>query len=94
MSSEILEYLKYGLQLVTSRRGTSGWAFENLGFTDFAGKSGTAEEGEGQTHVLWVGYTPLDNPKFLAAVILENGKEGYPLAAPLVRDLLISAQEE
>ena len=94
LSSEILEYLQYGLQLVTSRRGTSGWAFENLGFTDFAGKSGTAEEGEGQTHVLWVGYTPLDNPRFLAAVILENGKEGYSLAAPLVRDLLISAQEE
>ena len=92
LSREVLNYIKYGLQLVTSSRGTSGWAFENRGFIDFAGKSGTAEEGEGQTHVLWVGYTPLENPRFLAAVVFENGKEGYPLAAPLVRDLLIAAQ--
>ena len=45
-------------------------------------------------HALFVGYAPVDNPKFACAVVVEHGVGGSKTAAPIARDLLIAAQEK
>ena len=86
-------HLRRGLELVTEPSGTAGWAFAAAGHDDFGGKSGTAEESEGQEHALFVAYAPRDAPAAVAAVVFDDGSEGLPLAAPLARDLVIAARE-
>lgn len=86
-------HLRRGLELVTGPSGTAGWAFAAAGHDDFGGKSGTAEESEGQEHALFVAYAPRDAPAAVAAVVFDDGSEGLPLAAPLARDLVIAARE-
>lgn len=83
-------HLRRGLELVTSTRGTAGWVFADAGYADFGGKSGTAEEAEGQEHVLFVAYSPREAPAALAAVVFDKAEEGRPLAAPLARDLILA----
>jgi penicillin-binding protein 2 len=45
-------------------------------------------------HALFVGYAPIENPKYACAVVVEHGVGGSKTAAPLARDLLIAAQEK
>lgn len=46
-----------------------------------------------QHHALFVGYAPVDKPRFAAAVVVEHGGSGSSTAAPIVRDLLLEAQK-
>ena len=39
-------------------------------------------------HALFVGYAPVKNPKFAAAVVVEHGGSGSSMAAPIARDIL------
>ena len=91
LQPEDAAHLRRGLELVTSTRGTAGWVFADAGYGDFGGKSGTAEEAEGQAHVLFVAYSPREAPTALAAVVFDVAEEGRPLAAPLARDLILTA---
>jgi penicillin-binding protein 2 len=43
-------------------------------------------------HALFVGYAPVDNPRYAAAVVVEHGGSGSKAAAPVVRDILLEAQ--
>ena len=90
LEPEHVAHLREGLELVTSSRGTAGWVFADAGHGDFGGKSGTAEEAEGQAHVLFVAYSPRSAPTALAAVVFDNAEEGWPVAAPLARDLVLA----
>ena len=92
LAPEHVAHLRRGLELVTEPSGTAGWAFAAAGHDDFGGKSGTAEESEGQEHALFVAYAPRDAPAAVAAVVFDDGSEGLPLAAPLARDLVIAAR--
>jgi penicillin-binding protein 2 len=47
---------------------------------------------EQQHHALFVGYAPLDNPRYVCAVVIEHGGGGSAVAAPLARDILIETQ--
>ena len=40
-------------------------------------------------HSLFVGFAPVENPKYAAAAIIEHGGFGAQVAAPLVRDTLL-----
>jgi penicillin-binding protein 2 len=40
-------------------------------------------------HSLFVGFAPVDNPRYAAAAIIEHGGFGAQVAAPLVRDTLL-----
>ena len=53
-----------------------------------AGKTGTAQNSHGDDHALFAGYAPADNPRFAAVAVVENGKHGSSVAAPLVGQLL------
>ncbi len=44
-------------------------------------------------HALFVGYAPLTNPRYACAVVVEHGVGGSKAAAPIVRDLLLMAQQ-
>ncbi len=48
-----------------------------------AGKTGTAENPEGQPHAWFIGYAPANNPKVVCSVILENAGGGGKYAAPI-----------
>lgn len=91
LAPEHAAHLRHGLELVTSTRGTAGWVFADAGYGDFGGKSGTAEEAEGQAHVLFVAYSPREAPAVLAAVVFDVADEGRRVAAPLARDLILAA---
>ncbi len=43
-------------------------------------------------HALFVGYAPLVNPRYAAAVVVEHGGSGSKAAAPIARDLLLETQ--
>lgn len=44
-------------------------------------------------HGLFVGYAPVDNPRYVCAVVVEHGGGGSAVAAPIARDLLIETQK-
>jgi len=72
-----------------------------------AGKTGTSQvrhlirEGMNQNtlpwedrhHALFVGFAPVDNPKYACAVVVEHGGGGASAAAPVARDVLLKAQQ-
>ena len=43
-------------------------------------------------HALFVGYGPVDDPKYVTAVVVEHGVGGAVAAAPMARDLLTAVQ--
>jgi len=44
-------------------------------------------------HALFVGYAPVDNPRYAVAVIVEHGGGGSTVAAPIAKELLLEAQK-
>ena len=45
---------------------------------------------ERRDHALFVGYAPLNNPRYAVSVVVEHGGGGSKVAAPAARDLLIA----
>jgi len=84
-------HLYQGLRMVTGPNGTAAAAFSAQGYTNFAGKSGTAEDAGLQQHVLFVAFAPADAPAALAAVVLDDGASGSLEAGPIARDAVLAA---
>lgn len=56
-----------------------------------AGKTGTAENGDGQTYTLWfTGFAPADDPRVAVAVVIEDRDSGFgnQVAAPIARSVM------
>ena len=45
-------------------------------------------------HSVFVGYAPIDDPKYIASVIIENGGSGSAVAAPIAHKVLNFAYQE
>lgn len=43
-------------------------------------------------HALFVGYGPIEDPKYVVSVVVEHGVGGSKAAAPIARDILTAAQ--
>jgi penicillin-binding protein 2 len=43
-------------------------------------------------HALFVGYAPIQAPRYVVSVIVEHGGGGSAVAAPIARDMLLEAQ--
>ncbi|TVQ88231.1 MAG: penicillin-binding protein 2 [Chromatiaceae bacterium] len=56
-----------------------------------AGKTGTAENPAGASHAWFVGLAPAARPRLAVAVLVEHGGYGSSAAAPIARDLFLSA---
>ena len=53
-----------------------------------AGKTGTAQVGEGGDHAWFIGFAPADDPRVAVAVLVENAGGGGSVAAPVARGVL------
>ena len=47
---------------------------------------------ERRDHALFVGYAPIDNPRYAVSVVVEHGGGGSRAAAPIARDIILQAQ--
>ena len=62
------------------------------GYASMAGKTGTAEVGEGVKADAWfAGYSPATAPKLAIAVLIVHGGVGGEVAAPIARDVMSAA---
>jgi peptidoglycan glycosyltransferase len=53
-----------------------------------AGKTGTAQLGAGEPHSWFIGFAPVDKPRIVIAVIVENAGHGASRAAPMAGQLM------
>ena len=44
-------------------------------------------------HALFVGYAPVDDPRFVISVVIEHGGSGSKIAAPIARDIMAMTQD-
>ncbi len=44
-------------------------------------------------HALFVGFAPVENPRYAVSVVVEHGGHGASVAAPVARDILIECQK-
>src|SRR5581483_4064812 len=61
-----------------------------------AGKTGTAQIGEGEPHAWFAGFAPYDGDpgrRIAFAVLVEHGGYGGQVAAPIAKDILDAAHE-
>jgi penicillin-binding protein 2 len=76
-------------RVVTS--GTAEGAFVEFGpgVELIGGKTGTAETSANRDNHAWfVGVTPIDDPQYVVAVVIEEGGSGGRIAAPVARHIL------
>jgi penicillin-binding protein 2 len=81
----VLQSIKAGLRGVTHDvNGTAAQTF--AGFpVGVAGKTGTAQKGGQDDYSWFVGYAPIDNPKYVVACVIERGGLGAVAAGRAVR---------
>lgn len=85
---EALSAIQEGLLgAATSPEGTAYQAFKGMKVA-VAGKTGTAENPDGDPHAWFAGYAPADDPRIAVVVLVENGGEGSQVAAPLFRQVV------
>ncbi|HHW54795.1 MAG: penicillin-binding protein 2 [bacterium] len=86
VSPETFAAVREGMRAVTEPGGT---AYSH--FADFpipvAGKTGTAENPQGEDHGWFVGFAPADDPQVALAVLVEQGGGGSGAAAPVAREI-------
>jgi peptidoglycan glycosyltransferase len=59
---------------------------------DIAGKTGTAEVGQGRATNAWfIAFAPAENPTVVVAILIEGGGLGGRVAAPAARPILQAA---
>jgi len=92
LRKENLDILREALTMVTQNpRGTARFNLRGLQF-DVAGKTGTAESGNGLSHAWFAGYTlnaaNTNKPDLAIAVIVENIGEGSEYAVPIFRAMV------
>lgn len=85
---EIAAKIKTGM-VSAVQNGTAGAAA--VSGIQVAGKTGSAQNPQGQTHAWFIGFAPADQPRLAVAVILENGGAGGAVAAPVAGQLLKAA---
>jgi len=56
-----------------------------------AGKTGSAENPQGDTHAWFIGFAPAEKPEIAVAVIVENAGSGGSVAAPIARKVMAAA---
>ena len=83
---EYLNAVKVGMRDVVLTG--SGRYYANLDSVAVAGKTGTAQNPNGEDHGWFVSFAPYDNPEIVVAVLMENSGFGSISAAP-VASLLI-----
>ncbi len=84
-SPDTFKIVKEGLRQAILK-GT-GWR-ANIEELAIAGKTGTAQNPQGETHAWFIGFAPYEDPEICITVFLENGGEGGEAAAPIARAMM------
>ena len=88
----------YSSRVVTTSHGISGktGTSQVRNITAAEREAGvTANEDlpwERRDHALFVGYAPIEEPRYAVSVVVEHGGGGAAVAAPIARDILLRAQ--
>jgi len=85
ISPAIIKLMQQGLREV-AHIGT-GKRASTFG-VQVAGKTGTAQNSQGEDHAWFVGYAPADHPRYAVAAIAEAGKGGGAVTGPIVGKML------
>ncbi len=81
----IIRILRAGLLEVT----TSGTGRKSNNFgVNVAGKTGTAQNTQGDDHAWFAGYAPAEKPRYAVVAIAEAGKAGSSVTGPIVGKML------
>jgi cell division protein FtsI/penicillin-binding protein 2 len=72
--------------VVNERKGTG--MLSRLGTIVVAGKTGTAENPQGDDHAWFVGFAPFEDPQVCIVVMVENAGHGGAIAAPIAGKIL------
>ncbi len=56
-----------------------------------AGKTGTAEAGDGTSHAWFIGFAPAESPTVAVAVVVEHGGQGGVVASPIAGQVIRAA---
>ncbi|CAM3991520.1 D,D-transpeptidase PbpA [Nocardiopsis rhodophaea] len=88
VSAQTAENLTQMMVLVTEGPDASGRGGAIPG-VKVAGKTGTAEIGDGSTHNWFISFAPADDPQIAVAVVVERGNvSGGKLAAPIAKKMM------
>ncbi|MGI8915277.1 MAG: penicillin-binding protein 2 [Chloroflexota bacterium] len=83
-----LQLIRQGLHdVVSSSIGTGYEAFKGLAVS-IAGKTGTAQAGDGLPHAWFAAYAPFEQPEIAIVAMVEHAGEGATVAAPIVRGVI------
>ncbi len=75
------------VQVVANGTGTRA-AIEGV---NVAGKTGTAEVADAESHAWFIGFAPAENPRVAVAILVENAGTGGAVAAPIAREVMRAA---
>ena len=108
LAPEILEAVQRGMNAVVNENIGTAYA-QRITEPRFAmaGKTGTSQvkritvrgrdqnslPWEDRHHALFVGYAPVENPKYACCVLIEHGGGGASTAAPIAKDILLRTQQ-
>jgi peptidoglycan glycosyltransferase len=77
-------------QLMINNVNSGAASNARISGVDVAGKTGTAQNGDGKRYTLWfTGFAPANNPEVAVAVVVENGTSfGNAVAAPIAKKVI------
>lgn len=82
LSEETWSYVREGMRRVVQEPGGTAASARVRG-VESAGKTGTAQNPQGDDHAWYVGFAPFDHPRIAIAVLVENAGFGGRFAAPI-----------
>ena len=86
ISDGTLARVREGLEQVVAHPQGTGFKHVRLKEVAIAGKTGTAEIGDGRVdHAWFAGYVPADRPRIAFVVVLEQAGSGGKVAGPVAR---------
>jgi penicillin-binding protein 2 len=87
-----LNYIRQGMrQVVVDPKGTAKILADLK--VEVAGKTGTAQVPQGNSHAWFVGFFPFKKPQFVICIFLEHGVHGYACAV-LTRQIIEAMLKE
>jgi len=89
MSKDTADRLAVMMRTVVTEGTARGIDDPNL---SIAGKTGTAQNPQGDSHSWFVGFAPTQRPTLAIAVLVEGAGYGSAVAAPIAHDLLLAAR--
>src|SRR6202011_1582021 len=90
LSKDEIELVRRGMWRVVNDSGGTGAKAKIPGVV-VAGKTGTAQfwrNGKKDNHTWFLAFTPYDHPKIALAVMIEGGKSGGGVAAPMAAEII------